>query len=43
MGQKINEQLDYLASNVFVDQMIFAFVIEDYMYFLGARATDVRT
>lgn len=34
---------NYLASNIFVDQMIFAFVIEDNMYFLSARATDVRT
>lgn len=33
----------YLAPNVFVDQMIFALIIEDDVNLFSARATNIRT
>lgn len=33
----------YLALNLFLDEVILAFVIEDDMDFFGAVATDIRT
>lgn len=33
---------NYLALNVFFDEVILALVIEDDMDFLGAVATDIR-
>lgn len=35
--------MSHLASDVLVNQMVFAFVVEDNMNFLCARATNIRT
>ena len=35
--------MSHLASDFFVDEMVFALVSEDDVDFFGARATDVRT
>lgn len=33
----------HLASDVFVDQMVLSFIVEDHMNLLCAWATNVRT
>lgn len=40
---KNNLLISHLASDVFVNQMVLAFVVKDNMNLLCARAADIRT
>ena len=43
MWMLIKTACTHLASNIFLGKKILALIVEDHMYFLGTRATDIGT